>query len=93
MDNWDGQDSPLLFIFVVFTVSLIWIIGGAYQAFSPKQMMDVNKKYVPEKSWDLLVRLRIASQESFQVAGYVAVVLGIAGLLFAIGLVVRLITG
>lgn len=83
MVNWLAeQELPADFMFVMFVVSVGWIVGGICQVLFPERMMEFNRKFVPKKSWDLAVRFRLASSSPkvWRVVGYIGIVAGSAGL-------------
>ncbi len=56
-----------------------FVQSSAY-CFLPPRRLNFHRRFVPKNPWGLAVRLRIVSLQTFRIAGYIAVIGGIAGL-------------
>lgn len=72
------SDEVFRFRLVIFIVAVGWIVGGFYMVFFPEKTVEINRKYVPKKSWEVLARLGVVRPMVVRIWGCIAVPAGIA---------------
>jgi hypothetical protein len=59
-------------------IASLMIGGGIYQILRPNNVLAWNRKFVPARSWDLLVRSGFATRLTYIVFGCIAIVAGVS---------------
>jgi hypothetical protein len=61
---------------VLLFVGGMLIVGGAANAFFPREALELDRLFVPKKSFLVLEKLGIAQPKVIRIAGYIAISLG-----------------
>lgn len=66
------------FKWLLLLQSVVLIVSGCYSIRFPERVLEIDKKYTPARSWELLQRIGFINPRNAVVSGYVAILLGAA---------------